>query len=215
MTQRGRLRRNKVTSGDGRPLGDFRWWHVVTRSVFYLDLSNPSGDDEALAVDVHYFDEVDRAHLYRDGHQIARARLPASFPVTGGAIEVAATTYGLSRMHYVTEGGDERVLRPHPLSLEGLRARFGRRHPRLSVAVGWVAVAVLLTGLVVAIPQVVAWISELDVVASRLGTFSSPITLPRWANTALVVGGILAALERALTLRNHWLIDADTWWMDD
>lgn len=213
MARRGRS--DKVEPGDGRPLGDFRWWHVVARSVFYLDLPDTSGDVDALAVDVHYFDEVDRADLYRDGFQVARSRLPASFPVSGNVIEVAATTYGLSRMHYVTDGGDEHILRPHALSLEGMRARFGRRFPRLSLALGRVAVVILLAGLAVVLPQVVAWISQLDVVADRLGTFTSPITLPAWANTALLVGGVLAALERALTLRNHWLIDADTWWVDE
>ena len=45
-----------------------------------------------------------------------------------------------------------------------------------------------------------------------MGTFTSPIQLPAWLNTALLVAGIIAAFERALTLRNHWLIDADTTW---
>jgi hypothetical protein len=36
--------------------------------------------------------------------------------------------------------------------------------------------------------------------------------LPAWANTTVTVAGVLAATERALTLRNHWLIDLDTTW---
>lgn len=55
--------------------------------------------------------------------------------------------------------------------------------------------------------------SQLDWVAERFGTFTSPFALPAWANTGLLILGILAALERALTLRSHWLIDAETWWL--
>ena len=29
---------------------------------------------------------------------------------------------------------------------------------------------------------------------------------------SVTVAGVLAAVERALTLRNHWLIDAETTW---
>ncbi|GAB3796133.1 hypothetical protein [Virgibacillus kimchii] len=32
--------------------------------------------------------------------------------------------------------------------------------------------------------------------------------------TILVIAGTLAALERALMLRNHWLIDMETSWWD-
>lgn len=210
---RRRRRTGKVTPGDGSDLQPFGGWDVLTRSLFYLDLPDES-EGRVWAVDVHHFDDDDRAEVYRDGIQSHRSTLPAAFPVPGGVIEVAANLYGLSRMHYVTEEG-ERALRPHRWSLEGLRARFDRRHPRASAWIARTAVVVLLVGLVVAIPQVVALVSSWDLLADRVGTFTSPISLPAWANATLLAAGVLAAIERALTLRSHWLVDAETWWLGD
>ena len=50
-------------------------------------------------------------------------------------------------------------------------------------------------------------VTRLDIVSDRFATLTSPIDLPGWASTTLLVAGILAATERALTLRNHWLVD--------
>ncbi|MFT0846956.1 hypothetical protein VR010_04285 [Actinomycetaceae bacterium L2_0104] len=153
------------------------------------------------------------AALYRDGEQILRSNLPAVFRVPEGVIEVEASLYGLSRMHYVRDDGAEYVLQPDRRTAEGLRARFGRRFPGLNKVIGAVAILILLVGLAVAIPQVVELITGIEFVAERVGSFTSPIKLPDWVNTTLLVAGIVAALERALTLRNHWLIDMDTtWW---
>jgi hypothetical protein len=116
-------------------------------------------------------------------------------------------------MHHVSEGGDTaRTLRPHPRSLEGLRARFGRRYPGASRVLGMLAIIVLLLGLVLMVPQAAELITSIPPVAERVGAFTSPIQLPDWLNISLLVAGALAATERALTLRNHWLIDADTTW---
>lgn len=211
---RRRRRQSKVAPGDGSELTPFGTWDVLTRSLFYLETAGPSGDREVWAVDVHHFADDDRAEVYRDGVQDQRSTLPAAFPVPGGVIEVAVNTVGLSRMHYVTAEGEERPLRPHRWSMEGLRARFDRRFPRTSAWVGRIAVAILLVGLAVAFPQVLAMVSRWDVVADHVGTFTSPITLPGWASATLFVAGVIAALERALTLRSHWLVDAETWWLD-
>ena len=78
--------------------------------------------------------------------------------------------------------------------------------------IGLVAVMILLVGLVLMVPQVVELVTTVEVVAAQVGTFTSPIQLPVWLNTTLLVAGMIAAFERALTLRNHWLIDADTTW---
>ena len=150
--------------------------------------------------------------VYRDGRQIHRSNLPAAFQVPGGVIEVEASLFGLTRMHYVRDGA-ELVLQPDGHSLEGLRARFGRKFPVLSRVIGAVAVVILLAGLVVGAPQLLELVTGWDVIAQRVGTFTSPINLPDWANTILFTAGVAAAIERALTLRNHWLIDMDTtWW---
>lgn len=157
------------------------------------------------------------AALYRNGLQITRANLPATFAVPGGIIEVESSLYGMSRIHYVAEGeaGEtEIVLQPDRNAPEGLRARFDGHYPRTSKTIGWVAIVILVLGLVTGLPQVLELFTNMDVVSTWLGwSFESPIKLPNWANTTLFVAGILAATERALTLRNHWFLDMDTtWW---
>lgn len=212
-----RRRQRKITTGDGRPLKPFRLWHVIERSLFYLDLDEGQGSVRRYAVDVdHFGDGWDAtAQLYRDGRQELRAPLPNAFTVPGGEIVVEATFYGLKKMQYEPHHGKPETLRPDRLSSEGLRARFGRRYPRLSRIIGWAAIAVLLASLVLAIPQLLQLISQVDIVSQYFGTFSSPFTLSAEANTALAVAGVLAATERALTLRNHWLIDLETGWFGD
>lgn len=227
-----RRRRRRVRPGDGSALRPLRPWQILTRTQFSLELEEQVTDEgptsarsRVFTVDVHYLaDELEDqtsteersgappVALYRDGVQVHAANPPVAFPVPGGSIEVATSLYGLTRMHHVPDDGPARTLAPHPWSLEGLRARFGRRFPRLSAAIGVLAVIILLAGLVVLVPQAAEMVTQLDVVAERVGTFTSPIGLPDWANMGLLVGGALAATERALTLRNHWLIDADTTW---
>ncbi|NKY97978.1 hypothetical protein HGB44_09960 [Nocardiopsis dassonvillei subsp. albirubida] len=45
-------------------------------------------------------------------------------------------------------------------------------------------------------------------VAERSGTFTSPVHLPVWLNTALALGAAAASTERALRLRCNWLPDS-------
>src|SRR5699024_5206161 len=87
-----------------------------------------------------------------------------------------------------------------------------RRHPGASRVIGLIAVVILLVGLVLMVPQAAELLTSIDAVAERVGSFTSPIQLPSWLNTSLLVAGALAATERALTLRNHRLIDADSPW---
>ena len=217
-----RLRRAKP--GDDRALTDLRWWQALTRTQFFLDPDESVGRTARYAVDVHYLAaDLEGGTLaegstqapvafYRDGRQLQIANPPVAFEVPGGVVEVGASMYGLTRMHHVPEGGRATTLRPHPRSLEGRRARFGQRHPGASRAVGAIAIVVLLVGLALTLPQMAELITGMDLVAERVGTFTSPIQLPAWLNTTLFIAGLLAAMERALTLRNHWLIDADTTW---
>ena len=158
--------------------------------------------------------QVPPAALYRNGIQIARANVPATFAVPGGVIDVETSMYGLSRIHYVNDDGAEQILQPDRHAPEGLRARFDSRYPRTSKMIGWVAVAILIVGLVTGLPQIVELFTNMDVISTWIGwSFESPINLPSWVNTTLFVAGILAATERALTLRNHWFLDMDsTWW---
>lgn len=240
--RRRRRALRRLHPGDGSALPPFRLRHALHRTRFFLEHGDADGARHRCVVDVDFFADdlgagkaLERvgavtervglggasheagsaappAALYVDGLQVQRSDLPAAFPVPGGVLEVDAGLYGLTRMHLVTEEGDERVLQPHPRSLEGLRARLARRFPGPSRAIGAAAIAILLLALALLVPQLLELVTGIGVVAEQVGTFASPIRLPGWASTALLVAGIAAALERALTLRSHWLIDADTTW---
>ncbi|MGO1978390.1 hypothetical protein [Brachybacterium tyrofermentans] len=223
-----RLRRSRqlrrARPGDGSALKRFRWWQLATRTLFDLEPAPDGTRPATYTVDVRYLaaeleggkipegSKHAQVSLYRDGVQEHIANPPVAFAVPDGVIEVATSSYGLTRMHHVPEGGSPQVLRPHPRTLEGLRARFGRRFPRASAVIGAIAIVVLLVGLVMMVPQAAELLTQIEVVAEKVGTFTSPISLPAWLNVSLLVAGVLAATERALTLRNHWLIDADTTW---
>jgi hypothetical protein len=204
---RRRRAAKRVKPGDGRPLKPFRWWQLLTRSLFFLRLPG----EAVYAVDVRHLGDATsgevEAHLYLDGGLVAESRVPARFPVPGGAVEVAASNFGLKRCHYVPEKGDERQLTPDPASAEGRRERLERNHPVASRWVGTVSVVVLVFGLVVLVPQVVETLSQIEIVTRSLGEFSSPIRLPAWLNTATLVATVAASTERALRMRHHWLLD--------
>jgi hypothetical protein len=213
-----RWRRNRRVSkarpGDGSALVPVRWWQVLSRSVFRVPLAGPDGVEREYAVAVSYFDPDEKVALYRDGRQHLVGTQPVSFPVPGGVIDVALGTYGVTRAHFVPDdGGPERVLEPVPHSAEYWRSVLDRRHPTLSRWLGRAAVVVLLVGLVLLVPQLLELVTRIDAVAERVGVFTSPVSLPPWLNTTLTVAGVLASLERALTLRNHWLLDVDTLWI--
>lgn len=205
-------RMRKVKPGDGSPLKPYRWWQPLSRSLYSLDLEAEGHPIQRFQVDIDFFDERSRVFLYKDGRQAAVAKVPTAFPVPGGHIEVVTSTFGLRRMHVVDELGNERMLTPHPRSGEGMRAALAQRHPTASRALGILAVVVLLVSLALGLPQIVESVSQLDLVADNLGTFTSPISLPSWLNTTLLIASIAASLERALTLRHHWLIDSDAGW---
>lgn len=213
-----RKRARKAKPGDGSHLKPYRWWEPVWRSLLTATLPDDDGTEHSYAVDVDFFEltwDLDtRARLYRDGVQVAVAATPAVFELHGARIEVATSLYGLTRAHVVTPHQGERAMAPHPRSGEGRRAALAARHPVLSQVIGGTAIAVLLVSLAAAIPAILELITGWDVVAERVGTYVSPVDLPSWVATSLVVAAIAAAIERALTLRNHWLLDAETGWLD-
>jgi hypothetical protein len=209
-TRRRRWQRSRARPGDGSRLPAYRFWQLFSRSLFSVELADRTGR-HVFEVDVrHGRDSSSRkrpAALYRDGVQVRAANLPVAFPVPGGVIEVAVSQYGVKRMHHVGDDGRERVLRPHPRSAEGLRARFDRRFPRTSAAIGAVGLVVLLVGLAVALSVAAEQITRVEVVAAHLGTFTSPVRLPDWAKFALAAAGVVAAIDRALRLKSTWMAD--------
>lgn len=206
-----RRAQKKVKPGDGHALKPYRWWQPLSRALFHIRLPDEYGRKELWSVSVGFWGEDDGqtwAQLYRDGVHVAKATTPAELPVSGGRIEVAASSFGLKRCHFVGADGTVRQLAPDPRSAEGWRARLDRRRPALSRTIGVVSVLILLVALVLGVPQLIEQITRIPPVAERIGTFESPITLPAWANTGLVVAAFVASVERALRLRYNWLLDS-------
>jgi len=200
-----------VQPGDGHALPPYRWWQLLTRSLFHLHLTDPGGAPRTWSVDVRHGGDDDdgeaRADLYVDGLHHATAKLPVAFGVPDGTIEVAASGYGLRRIHHVRHDGSARQLVPDPASGEGRRARLERTRPALSRTLALASVSVLLVALVLGVPQVVEQLTQIPPVAQTLGVWASPLSLPEPVNIALVVATIAASTERALRLRYSRILD--------
>lgn len=200
----------RVKAGDGHPLKPFRWWQVFSRALFHMRLDDGTSREQ-WSVSVSLWGESDdgevRAHLYRNGEHVALSKLPAVFEVPGGVIEVQASQYGLKRCHYVPADGTAQVLQPDPASAEGRRAKLDRNSPFLSRMIGALSILILVVALVLGVPQLIETITSIPPIAERIGTFESPISLPGWFNTGLVIAALLASTERALRLRYNWLLD--------
>jgi hypothetical protein len=201
---RQRRAERRIRPGDGRPLPRFRWWQLFSRSLFLLN--SPAS---TYAVDIrHWGDGRDgevRARLYRDGRQQSLSKLPASFPVEQGSIEVAVGGFGLKRCHLVTPDGAERLLTPHPASAEGRRARLEQTRPGLSGSIAVVSTILVLIGVTCALLQLIDPISQIPPIREAFGEFESPLRLPLWANVSLGLVTVLGSVERALRLRSNWL----------
>ncbi|MET7406440.1 hypothetical protein [Streptomyces parvulus] len=214
MFEDARRRRavRRVEPGDGRELKRFRWWQLPFRALFYLRLPNGDGGSSVYAVDVRHGKSDDSgrvwAHLYLDGRQHAASRLPAAFPVPGGVVEVRRSEFGLKRCHYVTDAGAEYQLVPDRDSAEGRRAHFDREHPVAGRVVGVLSAAVLVAGLFLVVTQLAEQVTRPHEIARHVGgTFTAPVDLPAWANTAVGLVTVAASTERALRLRYHRLLD--------
>ena len=194
----------RMAAGDGRPLQGFRWWQLPGRALFRLD--------EVYAVDIRHWQNQSSgevtADLYRADKQIAVSRLPATFPVDGGAIQVAMSGSGIKRCHFVADNGHERQLSPDRASAEGPRARLATNHPLTSRLLAVLSVTFLIFGVALLILQVAEPISQIPPIAESIGVFTSPVRLPLWLNVAVGIGAVAGSFERALRLRYHWLLDA-------
>lgn len=199
---------NKVKEGDGKRMSPFHFWQVLSRTMFHIRLTDENGDSNIYSVTVNFFGDEKAIKLFKDGRNVAYSAAPASFEVPGGYIEVGVSTAGLSRMHYVS-GNNAEVLTPNKGTAEHLRYVFDRKFPKTSKFIGILAVIVLLVSLVLGIPQLIEMATYMDIVKDNIGTFTSPIQLSTPVNTTLLIMGSLAAFERALTLKNHWLIDME------
>jgi hypothetical protein len=204
---RRRMTERRLKPGDGSALQSFRWYQTLGRSLFTL-----RAPQATYAVDVRHWQNSSsgepKAQLYVDGRQELTSKLPAAFPVAGGAIEVAVSNFGIKRAHFVATDGSEHMLTPDPKSAEARRARLDRRHPALSRGIGALSVLMLLVGIVLLALQVAEPISKIPPIAMNIGIFQSPVDLPWWANVALGLAAALGSMERALRMQYRWWLDA-------
>lgn len=202
-------RNRRVRAGSGEPLRRYRWWQVLGRSLRSITLTSRDGTASVYTVDVRHAGDMSdggiRARLYVDGSLQSYAKMPTRFAVPGGHIEVAITSFGLKRCHYVRDDGTEQQLSPDRASAEGLRARLHDRHPGLSRAIGLISAALVVVGLGVEVPQIAEALSRIPLIAESVGTFISPIRLPLHLNLLIGLAVVVGSTERALRLRSSWL----------
>ncbi|MBN9736880.1 MULTISPECIES: hypothetical protein [unclassified Pseudonocardia] len=196
----------------GEGLRPVRRRDVLHRMLYEIARPGPYGGTVRYTVEVDAGEGDGSPVLYVDGRRAAEAESPASFPVHGGVVEVEVSLYGMGRVHFVGHDGTEQRLAPVPGTLEHLRGHLHHRNPRLSRGIGRVAIAVLVVNLVLAVPQALELVTGIDRVAELVGTFTSPVHLPYWLNTGLLLAGALAAVERTLTLRRNRVLDVETLW---
>lgn len=212
-----RFRRGTSTAAqggaeDGKRLRPFRRRDVLHRSRYAIAHDGPDGPGHTWTVDVTMKDLGWVAELYLDGVRREKSDVPAAFAVPGGTIEVRASMYGVTRAHLVLESGRERPLAPVAGTAEDLRGRLARRHPRLSRTIGALAIAILVVNLVLAVPQAIEIVTGVSLIADRVGSFRSPVSLPPWLNAVMLSAGILAATERVLMRRSNRVLDIETIW---
>ena len=214
MFQQWRRQRavKRIEPGNGRPLKRFRWWQLLGRSLFHLELLVSEGHSENYAVDVRQWRTDENGNvkvfLYRDGRQHAVSRVPAVFPVEGGVVEVAASNFGLKRCHFVSDSGVEQQLRPDAHSAEGRRARFDENRPRLSRVVGAISILALLVGVTLLLQQITVPVLRIPPIAEQIGHVEPLIRLPLWLSIGLGLAALIASTERALRMRYRWWLDA-------
>lgn len=200
-------RKKKVKDANGEPLKAIRFWQYFQRTVFHKKI-----EQDVYSVDVDLYGKEwlgPESALYKNGRRIKESPVPSVYEIPGGFIDVQTTTYGVKRIHYVTES-DESQMVPDKHSLEGMRARFDSKFPTASRWIGYIAAAILIIGLIVGVPAVIELITRVNIVADNLGAFTSPFQFSYGLNVTLVILGLVAATERALSLKNHWLIDMET-----
>ncbi|ONK12266.1 hypothetical protein [Streptomyces sp. MP131-18] len=188
----------------GSPLPPFRPSLSLQRTRFAIDLPDAS----TATVDVDHLSG--RASLYRNDRHVQTSDMPVRFPLGSDCIEVAASRYGMQRIHLISADDSRRRLDPAPGTPEHWRAQLSRRHPGVGRALAACAVIVLTINLILLAPQLLDPVTHLPLWADRFTPFVSPIDLPAWANTALTITAGLAGTERALTFRHHRLLDAET-----
>ena len=85
--------------------------------------------------------------------------------------------------------------------------RLDRRHPALSQIVSTVSVALLVVGVGINLLHLWGPITTIPAVVDAVGTLPQVGAPPVWLSVILGVGAAVAVLERATSMRYHWLLD--------
>lgn len=168
--------------------------HLADESIATVDVDHASG----------------RTSLYLNNRHERTADMPTQFTLGSERIEVAASRYGMRRIHLIRADGSHERLDPAAGTPERWRERLSQRHPKISRAIAVGAVSVLVVNLILLAPQVLELLTHLTIWPDRFPSFVSPVDLPGWVNTILTMTAALAATERALTFRHHRILDVET-----
>lgn len=188
---------SRMTPGDGAPLEPVRGWQKLWRTSFGVRRDGVRYD-----IDADLLDLDEKVRLFLDGRHVETRTSPARFPIPGATIEVAFSMVGLKRAHVVDASGGESAMSPNPGTLEHWRQSMDRSHPTASRVLSAASWAVLVLGLVTGVTEL------LDLAGPFIGLEGgAPFRFPEPVAGALGTLGIAAAIERALMLRHHWLLD--------
>ncbi|MFC4334002.1 hypothetical protein [Salininema proteolyticum] len=182
-----------------RPLGS---WSRFGRSVFGIDHLGSRYE-----VEVDFFNTDKDVWLYVDG--VLRAsrdsRLRWELP-DGSELRFRTQMLGVREARLRLPDGRVLPMAPAEKSIEYHRAALARRRPALSRALAAAAWLVLLAAAVIEVPQLFAIAAQTDIGSQYLPDWSPPWSLPGWADASLVVGGVLAGMERASRLKRDSLL---------
>lgn len=211
VRQRKRRRgMKKVKAGDGHLLKNYRLWHIFTHSLFHITITSENNEKTYYALKSRYFAEDSSVDLYLNRKHIAYSTLPATIPIKDGIIEVKSGGSGINSIQYITDKKATFSVSPDKRSIRGVRMWLHKSYPMVSSLMAGVAIVILLMSIALSLPQLIESISKIPWVAENIGTFQSPFKLSIWMNVAIGIAGAIAATERALMLRSHWLIDMET-----
>jgi hypothetical protein len=211
IATRRRDAEKRTMPGNGVVLRPFRWWQQASRVLLYLPLKIDGATPVVYAIDAHYwhqllsYDGRGKAALYLNGMRLAESRLPASFPVAGGGIEVVSAAFGLSRCHWVNAEGREHPLMPDRASAAGRRARLQRDHPMLTRRIGAVSLVVLFIPAAFLVIQLAELMLNTPPALRGVEVFDALPYLPAWLNTVFGIVVSVAGTERVIRFRHGWL----------